>query len=63
MGQWRGRYTEHAYCEILAGVSVLRDQAGNARTVSAGDRLMLAAGFSGTREELEPGPDTCLSAR
>ena len=54
VGQWTVSYTEHEYCEILAGVSVLRDQDGNARTVRAGDRFVIPAGFSGTWEVLEP---------
>jgi len=36
-GQWTIRYTEHEYCEILQGVSVIRDEQGNAKTVRAGD--------------------------
>ncbi|MGE8500012.1 MAG: cupin domain-containing protein [Pseudomonas sp.] len=53
VGQWTVRYTEHEYCEILQGVSVLRDQDGNAKTVRAGDRFVIPAGFSGTWEVLE----------
>ena len=30
VGQWTLSYTEHEYCEILQGVSVLRDADGNA---------------------------------
>ncbi len=33
VGQWKVNYTEHEYCEILQGVSVLRDADGNAATV------------------------------
>ena len=39
VGQWTVNYTEHEYCEILQGVSVLRDAEGNAKTVRAGDRF------------------------
>ncbi|MCY1403997.1 hypothetical protein D9M71_191940 [compost metagenome] len=46
-------YTEHEYCEILQGVSVIRDQDGNARTVRTGDRFVIPAGFQGTWEVLE----------
>lgn len=53
VGQWTVSYTEHEYCEILQGVSVLRDAAGNAKTVRAGDRFVIPAGFSGTWEVLE----------
>ena len=52
-GQWTIRYTEHEYCEILQGVSVIRDEQGNAKTVRAGDRFVIPAGFSGTWEVLE----------
>lgn len=52
-GQWNVNYTEHEYCEILQGVSVIRDPQGNARTVRAGDRFVIPAGFSGTWEVLE----------
>lgn len=54
VGQWTVNYTEHEYCEILQGVSVLRDKDGSARTVRAGDRFVIPAGFSGTWEVLEP---------
>ena len=30
VGQWTIHYTEHEYCEILQGVSVIRDEDGNA---------------------------------
>ncbi|MNP02013.1 hypothetical protein D3C76_938480 [compost metagenome] len=52
-GQWTVNYTEHEYCEILQGVSVIRDQDGNARTVRTGDRFVIPAGFQGTWEVLE----------
>lgn len=54
VGCWKVNYTEHEYCEILAGVSVIRDAEGNARTVKAGDRFVIPAGFSGTWEVVEP---------
>jgi uncharacterized cupin superfamily protein len=52
-GQWQVNYTEHEYCEILAGVSVLRDAAGGSRTVRSGDRFVIPAGFRGTWEVVE----------
>ena len=52
-GQWTVNYTEHEYCEIMQGVSVLRDREGNAKTLRAGDRFVIPAGFSGTWEVLE----------
>ncbi|MBU1283272.1 MAG: cupin domain-containing protein [Gammaproteobacteria bacterium] len=54
IGHWTINYTEHEYCEILQGVSVLRDKDGNAKTLRAGDRFVIPAGFSGTWEVLEP---------
>ena len=53
-GQWTVNYTEHEYCEIVQGVSVLRDEQGNAKTLRAGDRFVIPAGFKGTWEVLEP---------
>ncbi len=53
VGQWKVNYSEHEYCEILQGVSVLRDHDGNAKTVRAGDRFVIPAGFSGTWEVVE----------
>ncbi len=53
VGQWTVNYTEHEYCEIIQGVSVLRDRHGNAKTVRAGDRFVIPAGFQGTWEVLE----------
>ncbi|UVE17697.1 cupin domain-containing protein [Pseudomonas sp. LS44] len=53
VGQWTVNYSEHEYCEILSGVSVLRDSAGNAKTLQTGDRFVIPAGFSGTWEVLE----------
>ena len=52
-GQWTVSYTEHEYCEIVQGVSVLRDQEGNAKTLRGGDRFVIPAGFQGTWEVLE----------
>ena len=54
VGQWEVNFTEHEYCEIVQGVSVLRDREGNAKTLRAGDRFVIPAGFKGTWEVLEP---------
>ncbi|ANJ59070.1 cupin domain-containing protein [Pseudomonas silesiensis] len=54
VGQWHVNFTEHEYCEIVQGVSVLRDNDGNSKTVRAGDRFVIPAGFRGTWEVLEP---------
>jgi hypothetical protein len=53
VGQWTVNYTEHEYCEIVQGVSVLRDEDGNGKTLRAGDRFVIPAGFKGTWEVLE----------
>lgn len=54
VGHWKVEYTEHEYCEIIHGVSVLRDSEGQAKTLRAGDRFVIPAGFKGTWEVLEP---------
>lgn len=53
-GQWEVFFTEHEYCEIVQGVSVLRDTEGGSKTLRAGDRFVIPAGFRGTWEVLEP---------
>ena len=53
VGQWHVSYSEHEYCEILQGVALIRDAAGNGKTVRAGDRFVIPAGFNGTWEVLE----------
>ena len=53
-GHWRVHYTEHEYCEILAGVSVLHDEDGGSKTLRAGDRFVIPAGFRGSWEVVEP---------
>lgn len=52
-GQWSVNFTENEYCEILEGVSVIRDADGTAKTVRAGDRFLIPAGFKGTWEVVE----------
>lgn len=52
-GKWAVNFTENEYCEILEGVSVLRDEAGTAMTVRTGDRFLIPAGFKGTWEVVE----------
>lgn len=54
VGQWAVNYTEHEYCEIVQGVSVLRDREGGSKTLRTGDRFVIPAGFRGTWEVLEP---------
>jgi uncharacterized cupin superfamily protein len=52
-GAWRVRYTEEEYCRILAGRSVITDEAGRAVDVGPGDEFTIPAGFSGTWRVLE----------
>jgi uncharacterized protein len=49
-GHWEVEYDEEEYCEILSGMSVVRDRNGGERTFRAGDRFVVPAGFSGTWE-------------
>ena len=52
-GCWKIRYTEFEYCRILAGRSILRDEAGNERELWAGDDFVIPAGFTGEWEVIE----------
>ncbi len=52
-GCWRVAYTEHEFCQILAGRSVLRDRNGGEQPLEAGDNLVIPAGFRGEWEVLE----------
>ncbi|BCH33634.1 cupin [Mesorhizobium sp. L-8-10] len=52
-GKWRIEYDEWEFCHILAGVSVIAEQGGEARTVKAGDSFVLRPGFKGSLEVLE----------
>ena len=44
-GTWRLEYDEWEFCHILAGVSVITEEGGEARTVKAGDSCVLRPGF------------------
>jgi hypothetical protein len=52
-GKWRIFYDEWEFCHILSGVSVITEDGGAKRTVSAGDSFVLQPGFSGTWEVVE----------
>ncbi|AZQ11611.1 cupin domain-containing protein [Shewanella khirikhana] len=52
-GKWNVNYTEHEYCDILEGCSIIRDADGNSLTVEAGDKFVIPAGFQGTWEVVE----------
>lgn len=50
VGKWKIHYTEEEFCQILEGVSVITDAAGNAVTVCAGENFVIPNGFVGTWE-------------
>jgi len=52
-GCWNIQYTENEFCQILAGRSILRDEAGREQVVSAGDSFVIPAGFCGQWDVLE----------
>lgn len=52
-GKWRIAYDEWEFCHILSGVSVIAEEGGEARRVSAGDSFVLRPGFKGTWEVVE----------
>ena len=54
VGKWRIHYTEEETCHLLAGVSVITDEHGNAVTLRAGDSFVIPKGFVGTWEVVEP---------
>ena len=53
-GKWRISYTEEEYCQLLEGVSIITDAAGNAVTVSAGESFVIPRGFVRTWEVVQP---------
>tara|TARA_R110002020_G_scaffold324071_2_gene539879 strand:+ start:1227 stop:1592 length:366 start_codon:yes stop_codon:yes gene_type:complete len=53
-GHWNISYSEHEYCEILEGESILHDQQGGSRILKAGDRFVIPAGFVGSWEVIKP---------
>ncbi len=52
-GKWRIEYDEWEFCHILAGLSVITSDDGEARTVKPGDSFVIRPGFKGTWEVLE----------
>ena len=52
-GKWLVSYDEWEFCHILSGVSIVTEDGGEARTVSAGDSFVLRPGFRGTWEVVE----------
>jgi uncharacterized cupin superfamily protein len=53
-GKWRIRYTEHEYCRILEGLSIITAEDGQAVSVRPGDEFVIPRGFVGTWEVVEP---------
>ena len=49
-GKWEIDYSEHEFCHILEGESVIADEAGTETRVRAGDAFVIPAGFKGTWE-------------
>ena len=52
-GKWRIQYDEWEYCRILSGVSIVTEDGGAARRVTAGDSFILRPGFQGVWEVVE----------
>lgn len=51
---WRVSYSEYEFCHILQGRIRIADETGADVTVGPGDNFVIAAGFRGTWEILEP---------
>ena len=49
-GKWEIHYTEHEFCHILEGESIIADEAGKETRVQTGDAFVIPAGFKGTWE-------------
>ena len=52
-GKWRIAYDEWEFCHILEGVSIITDDGGEPRTVTAGDSFVLQPGFEGAWAVIE----------
>ncbi len=52
-GKWRIQYDEWEYCRILSGVSVITEDGGEARRVTAGDSFIIRPDFKGAWEVIE----------
>ena len=53
-GCWRVHYTEHEFCLMLEGVSIVTPDGGEPLTLRAGDCFVVPRGFVGTWEVVEP---------
>ncbi|MCB4322001.1 cupin domain-containing protein [Alcaligenes sp. 13f] len=52
-GKWRFSNQHWEYFHVRSGVSIVTEAGGQARTVRAGDSVILRAGFQGTWEVVE----------
>lgn len=52
-GKWNIQYDEWEYCRILSGVSIITEDGGEAKRMTAGDSFILRPGFIGTWEVIE----------
>ena len=52
-GKWRIQYDEWEYCRILSGVSMITEDGGETRRVTAGDSFIIRPGFKGAWEVIE----------
>ena len=52
-GCWSVDYTEHEFCQIISGRSILRDANGGERELRPGDNFVIPAGFEGQWEVVE----------
>ena len=53
-GKWPVDYTEDEFCLLLAGTVELIDARGRSARFKAGDAFVIAAGFKGTWETVDP---------
>ncbi len=53
-GKWPVDYTEDEFCLLLAGVVELTDPRGRSVRFKTGDAFVIAAGFKGTWETIDP---------
>lgn len=52
-GAWRISYDEWEFCQIVSGVSIVTEDGGEAKRVSAGDAFVIEPGFRGVWEVVE----------
>jgi len=53
-GAWQVHYTEYELCHLLEGVVRLSDELGRVQEYRAGDTFVVASGFRGIWEVVEP---------